>query len=286
MTIRRVNRGRGHSYYDDGTKLDGVTTLIGDGIPKKALTLWASGTVGEFVAERLRKVDQDGRTTYVADEMIDDLAALSAKRGHPLGADFSRLKVAEALKYIPYAERDAAAGRGTEVHELAERLAHGEEVEIPEAIAGHVESAVKFLDEWQARPVLTETTVANRRWQYAGTFDGVFDIPSLGGRYLLDWKTGGSGIYGEAALQVSAYASAEVFLDVDGSEQDFETLGVDNETGYAVWIRSDGYDVYPLDIGPDAFKVFLHAAYVARQIGGLRDLVGQAATPPRLEAVS
>ena len=42
---RRINHGRGHYYEVDGHRVDGVTTVIGDGIPKPALIDWASRTV-------------------------------------------------------------------------------------------------------------------------------------------------------------------------------------------------------------------------------------------------
>jgi hypothetical protein len=34
---RRVNRGRGHSYLLDGAPVPGVTTILGQGMPKPAL---------------------------------------------------------------------------------------------------------------------------------------------------------------------------------------------------------------------------------------------------------
>ena len=33
---RRVDRGRNHEYFLDGTKCDGVTTLLNGGVPKPA----------------------------------------------------------------------------------------------------------------------------------------------------------------------------------------------------------------------------------------------------------
>jgi hypothetical protein len=38
----RKNHGRGHTYYINGTKVDGVTTIIGNGLPKPALVNWAA----------------------------------------------------------------------------------------------------------------------------------------------------------------------------------------------------------------------------------------------------
>ena len=45
--FRRRNYGRGHSYYLGDRRLDGVTTLISNGLPKPALVNWAARTAAE-----------------------------------------------------------------------------------------------------------------------------------------------------------------------------------------------------------------------------------------------
>lgn len=247
--IRIIYRGKGHSYTIDGEPADGVTTLIGDGMPKPALINWAAKTTAGYAVDHW-----------------DDLAQLTISQ---------RLKELEGARF---ADRDTAANRGTEVHNIAEKLMHGEEVDVPDPIAGHVESCVKFLDEWQPQPVITEAVVGHRRWRYAGKLDFVADVPRLG-RVLMDYKTSRSGIYGEVALQLSAYANAENYVDTNQDEQPMADLGHNLDRAYAVWIRGDGYDLYPLDIGPDTFKAFLHVATVARRARTLRSLVGEALTP-------
>ena len=49
--VRRRNHGRGHSYQIDGDKVIGVTTAIGNGLPKPALTRWAAREVASFVVD-------------------------------------------------------------------------------------------------------------------------------------------------------------------------------------------------------------------------------------------
>lgn len=244
--IRIIYRGRGHSYTMDGEPADGVTTLIDDGLPKKALINWAANTTAEYAVDHW-----------------DELADMSVSE---------RLNT---LKGARYAQKDRAANRGTEVHNLAERLMHGEEVEVPDEIAGHVESCVRFLDEWKPRPVITETVVGNRRYRYAGKLDFIADVPELG-RVLMDYKTNRTGVYGETALQLSAYAHAEVFVDANQDEQPMASLGHNTEQAYVVWLRADGYDLYPVQIGDDVFKTFLHVATVARRTRNLRSLIGEA----------
>lgn len=249
MSITRINRGKGHSYKIDGERADGVTTLIGDGLPKPALMNWGIKSVAEYAADHL--------------DLLVEMA--------PMG----REAIVAALKQSPYTDRDNAARRGTEVHTIAEQLIHGTAVPVPEEIAGHVESAVKFLNEWNPKPVLVEAVVASRKWRYCGTLDLVADMPN-GERAILDYKTSRSGIFGEAALQMAAYMHADVYLDANGEEQPMPEI----QSAYGVWIRAEGYDVIPLDVGEETFKTFLHVATVARRSKGIRDLVGDALPAP------
>lgn len=250
--LKRVDRGRNHWYTLDGVKVDGVTTLIGDGVPKPALTRWAAKSVAEYVA---------GNRDHVRDcfDWMDDQALI------------------DLLKAAPWTARDKAAVNGTDVHALADKLTHGLEVEVPEHLAGYVESCVRFLDEWQPTPIVTETTVASRQWKYAGTLDGVYELPN-GVRVIADWKTG-KGIYAETVLQLNAYAAAEFYLDGEGNEQPVKDLGITE--GMAVLLRPDGYEVYPLPIDETQFKAFLHAATVARWTKTARDLVGSPVEAPQ-----
>lgn len=252
MTLRRINYGRGHGYKIDGEKVDGVTTLIKDGLPKPALVGWAARSVAEHVA--------------------DNLDAVLGMR------DMGRDAIVAALKEAPWTSRNKAGARGTEVHGYAERLAAGEEVEVPDHIAGHVEACVAFLDDWKVRPVLTETSVGSRKWRYGGTLDLVADVtrPDGGGeeRAILDWKTAASGIWPETAYQLAAYRHAEIYLDDDGAEQPMADLGI--TCGYGVHIRADGYDVIPVRCDEPVFKAFLHIAWVARHAKDNRSLIEEA----------
>src|SRR5690606_27012723 len=98
-----------------------------------------------------------GTAEWVADNP-DDLDMLRRNGRAPM-VDF--------LKAVPWQQRDEAAARGTEVHALAEKVIHGEEVEVPEHIAGHVEGYAAWVDEWQLEPIWTERPVASRKWWYA-----------------------------------------------------------------------------------------------------------------------
>lgn len=250
MTLQRITNGRGHWYKLDGRKADGVTTLIGDGLRKKAVEAWGIRTVAEYVADNLEQV-------YAMRSM-------------------GREAVVAALKQSPYSYRDRAAKRGTEVHRLADRLMHGEEFVPPEELAGHVESYVRFLDEWRPAPVLTEACVGSRRWNYCGTLDIVADLPD-GRRVIADIKTGRSGIFADTVLQLAAYRYAEFYLDSDGSERSMADLGITGALG--IWVRADGYDVYDLPADEAQHKKFLHIAVGARWLRESQELIGAAVRP-------
>lgn len=228
--------GKNHAYYLDGVKLDGVTTLLGNGLPKPALINWAANATAEYA--------------------VDNWADLS---------DMSLSERLKVLKGSRYAITDEAKQRGTEVHDLAEKLAKGEEVEVPDAIAGHVTSALRFLDEYKFETILTETSCFHEKALYGGTFDllGRSRLAEHEGKVILaDWKTNRTGIYPETALQLTAYAKATHFLDRDGVEQAMAELRITDLWG--IWIRSDGYEVYPMEFSDRTWQAFGNVVAVAR----------------------
>lgn len=227
--FKRRNFGKNHAYYLDGVKLPGVTTILDDGIAKRALVAWGINTVSGYAVDNWQ-----------------ELAELRPSQ---------RL---EQLKKSPYAERDAAAKRGTEVHKLGELLTKGKEVKVPEELAGHVGSYVKFLDEFQPEPVLLETAcVSISKWPYAGTFDAILDIPGHG-RLLVDIKTSRSGVFPDNALQLCAYRWA---THVAGPDDGWKLHPMPKVDGCAViHVRADGYDLVPVDTGKaDIYPYFQYA---------------------------
>ncbi len=249
--VRRKAAGRNH-YYVDGNdrRMPGVTTILGNGLPKKALINWAANA-----------------TADAAVNGWDELAEL------PVATRLDRLKKAR------YDDRDAAARRGTEVHGIAEQLVKGERVTVPEELRGHVEAYVKFLDDWDVEPVLVEFVVASYRYGYAGTCDLIADLTMPDGqvvRWLLDIKTTRSGVYGETALQLAAYRLADVYLADDGTER---PVPVVERTG-VVHVRADGYSLIPVVAGEQQLTDFRYVQQVARFDDESRGLIGDELTPP------
>lgn len=158
-----------HAYKLDGKRLTSVTTVLGGGIPKPMLVDWAAKEAARFATE------------------------------NP-GASF------EAIAGAHREKRDRAAVRGTAVHNLAEKLVHGEEVEVPEELAPYIDGYLRFLDDFQVTPLLTEHTVLLADLGVAGRFDLIATSPHLnhGDPFIADVKTS-SGVYRETAAQLAAY---------------------------------------------------------------------------------
>jgi hypothetical protein len=244
---RRINRGNNHSYLIDGEKADGVTWIIGNGMPKPALVGWAGRTVAEAAVER-RDVWKD----------MSDGAAI------------------EWLKQAPYSDRDKAANKGTRVHNLAEHLARGEEVEVPTELAGHVDSYLAFREEWKPTDELLELVVINRTHRYMGTLDLIATLVD-GQRWLLDLKTNRSGPFGETALQLAAYRYAETYLDpANGDELPMPEV----DRAGVVWLRADGFDLYPYIADKAQWRIFLYCQQVAHfNQDGSKTVKGEAIYP-------
>lgn len=247
--VRRVDGftrfGKPTHHYVDGNdnKIPGVTTIIGDGLPKPALVGWGIKSVAEFAVNNW-----------------DDLADL------PPTDQLKRLKGA------PYADRDEAARRGTEVHALAESLVNGGTVDVPTALAGHVEGYARWLEDWQPEPILTETTVYNLTHGYAGSFDLLAQIGD--DVWLLDVKTTRSGVYGDVAYQLAAYVNAEKFLDDDGTAHDM--LAVDKAG--VIHVTATECRLVPVTVDATVFAEFLHIKEVAAAAKRSRSYVGEAVT--------
>ncbi len=250
--IRRRNVARGHVYEDaNGRPVTGVTTILSKGWPKPQLPGWSARVVAETAVNQW-----------------DELAE------QPISV---RLKT---LKDAPWADRDAAARRGTEVHSLAEQLVAGQRVTVPDELAGHVDAYVKFLNEWDPQPILVEAVIANYTIGYAGTLDLIAELANE--TWLLDVKTTRSGVYGETAYQLAAYRYAERYVDALGNEQPMipvDRCGV-------IWVRSDGYSLKPMTVGPAEFRQFRYIHENAKAAETAPTLIGDELQPPVEETAS
>lgn len=295
--LTRIQRsGSGHTYLLDGEPCPGVTTILDRGVPKPGLIGWASGTVADFVVNRLNTARNDkGEVRIVADELVRDALAWNDTREGWRKVKVSndplpRLALAEILRNIRYKDSGEAAARGTDVHTFAQRLVNGEEVLVPKEYEAHVLAYVRFLEEWQPENAIVEGVVVNRRWRYMGQFDLLADFPgrwSTGpraghpvGRGLLDIKTSRSGIFSETALQLEGYRNAETIVWPDGTEEPMPPV----DFVAAIHVRADGYDVRLMNTDNDTFRTFLYIKQVGdwldRDNGPAATVISDAIAPP------
>lgn len=209
---------RSHRYYLDGKPVPGVTGILGV-IDKPAIPRWAAKTVAEYVADNLHELESWSR----------------------MGRD----SLVAALKQTPWTTRDEAAVRGTDVHDLAEGVIHGDEVEVPEHLLDYVTGYVEFLDRFSIEPVLTEKAIGNRELGYAGRFDSIVKIPGWrDGLVMMDLKTS-RGVYGETALQNAGYVGGEFYVDegapdVEMPLPEVEAIAVAHVTSYGTFLHDLG----------------------------------------------
>lgn len=217
-----------HRYKLDGAWVPGVTSILGV-LDKPALPKWSAGEVAAYVAD-----NPDG---------VETLRALG------------RGPMVQALKNIPWQKRDDAGTRGNILHDYAEQILKGEEVDVAEEHIPVMEAALDFMEAWDIEPILIEAACASREHRWAGTLDLIakYRHPETGHRgvAIFDWKSG-KALYPEYAWQLNAYAHAE-FHGLRGDEQPIPTC----DAAFGVQIRPDGYDVAPFTFGPHIYDEFV-----------------------------
>lgn len=272
---RRVRSGKsGHRYIVDGQNYSGrgVTTLIGGGMPKPALIGWAARITAEAAVYE--------RETWLP----------MATGGRPKAA-------IEWLKEARWQSTNEAALRGTDVHNLAARLADGETVEVDDTTGALVDAYLAFRADFMPTNEHAERMIVNRTHVYAGTFDLLADLegylwipelekakhrlsePELAAleagelterpaRVLIDYKTSASGIYPEATVQLAAYRYAESMLPGLEANPEDELPMLPVDFCAVLWLRDDAtYELRPVLADERAWKIFLYAAQISRFAG-------------------
>lgn len=155
------------------------------------------------------------------------------------------------------------ADDGRDLHKLAETMIAGEPMPdevhghpVPEHVRDMAEQLARFLDAWDVEPVAVEAMIYHDRYRYGGRFDLVGRLAGAG-TWLLDYKTGASGVYPESSLQLTAYGNATHYVDPQDVDHDMSTLGI--EQAGVVWIRPDTWELIPVTYDMKTFGYFLHA---------------------------
>lgn len=180
-TITARRRGNHCTYYQDGEKLPGGSTLAG--MVPKDLSAWYAQQCAEFAVTNWEQVGQ--------------------------------LPLLERVKSIQGAAKRAvtqAADRGTECHLVMEDLLNGRPASSTDpSVVADATAAVRVIDTFQITPLHTEIGLYSEE-MYAGTADLVASSERLGGVFLMDHKFGKS-TYPSHAIQLSAYAHATHRID-------------------------------------------------------------------------
>ena len=221
MSSRLSFTAGSHAYYladpatGKKTRVPSVTTLLGQ-LAKPALVRWAARAAADFASDNWESL--------------------------------SGLTPAERRKMIaaaPDQARNTAAAKGTAIHKWAEQLLAGEPVDIPEQHLGTVEQFARWWEGSGFTAVHSEMRLWSEEDDFAGcAYAGTCDLVAThrdGSRWLLDHKTG-SGIYGDYAVQLAAYAAAETWV-VDGEDAPARPI---HRLG-AIHIRPDGTTLHTLD---------------------------------------
>jgi hypothetical protein len=252
---RVTTQNSGRYYFDaDGQRYWSVTTILGDGIPKKALTQWAGNESAKYVMQQLAAPLREVRlaleeylgvgergtgvltlqeslalltdesyenVTYKSKDFFTSLATL-------LAHDDPGVQVTgyDQIRNASNRTRDTAGRDGSTAHDLIEKYiltAHeGSTWDWDVALEkrnDNVRQVIarfrEFEQEWEPEWEATELTVFNPTAGYAGSLDFIARIPALGdGLTLGDFKTG-RGVFAETAMQLAAYRHAE-FAEIAG----------------------------------------------------------------------
>jgi hypothetical protein len=173
---------------------------------------------------------------------------------------------------------NAKANLGTRLHEAARQLVAGELLTPADPDTGEAwpdderrmaEVLAKFMDQWDVTPMAAERPVFNDEDMWAGTLDLVARMRD-GRRWLIDYKTGESGIWPETSLQLAAYRHAtHVQVETPDELADWPMPQVDECA--ALWVRPDGYELRPVRADRAVYDVFLAMRPVAAWSGWKRE---------------
>ena len=219
----------GRSWYEiDGVRHIRVTTAL-NVISKPALVPWAI----RETTNKMRAVMEASVNTTIDPVWIEEAL--------------------QAAKEYPDESRDAAAAKGTAIHEAIYNWeTMGERPNDPAA-----SQAVFAYDAWRTTVPMevaaSELTIWSPSDQYAGTIDQVCRN-SAGHWSVIDFKTGGA--YPEAALQVAAYANA---LE--------ELTGIPVDDAWILRIPRD----QPQDGSPQFFTKYMNSDHIESNFEAFRN---------------
>lgn len=229
-----------HTYKLDGHRVPGVTTAIKRNEEKGGLAPAAAKLTALYAAENPAPQGAAARAKWV-DEA----------KAH--------------YRMVWNAQRD----KGIFLHDAARQLIDGtplrpadaDGVAWPDDVIASAKQLARFMDDFNAQPILAERPVFHDVHFWAGTLDLVA-LLNDGKRWLLDYKTG-KGIYPSMALQAAAYRHAThvQILTESGDLIDRPMVAVDRAG--VIHIQDDGYQLIPIRSDDLVYRRFLHTLPLA-----------------------
>jgi hypothetical protein len=167
-----------------------------------------------------------------------------------LGGAGGKVKAIDWLKAAAERELNKAADTGTRVHEAIEQLILDPNYKYDDDLLPFLHGFWEFEKRFEPEWIHVEKSIFSITHNYAGSFDAICKINDK--KILLDFKTTRSGISAKVALQLAAYANADVIFDRDN---EIPMPKVDG--GAALLLRPDKWSYQPLRIDDDIFATFL-----------------------------
>jgi len=252
-----------------------VTAVLSAGVPKQAIAPWAAKAVAELAYEYLTDPDGHDRLLGEGRRLYREEQQRKGRANIDPSDDQAAAYALKWLKTAPDRQRDKAAARGNDIHDIVEKLAAGQIVlSLNDDLEPWVRSARQFVADFRPKVIWSETTVFNRHFGYAGTLDLIADFPGYG-RMAADYKSGKS-VYGDVGLQLAAYRYSEYGVR-DGARH---LLPDGIEGGLVIHLTADGYQVRPVECGPTQLDGFLNALGVADHCKNANRLIGKPLPPP------
>jgi len=219
-----VWRNGNHRYALNGEHVPGVITCTGV-LDKPALQNWYAREAASWAAANPDQLGALGPEAFV------DMAAAAGNR-----------------------TRDSASKIGRDLHSHAEKLATtGEAPDVPDTDLQLVMQAADFLDAMAVDTIASERAVFHDTFLYAGRLDLVATI--RGAVWLLDFKTGQSGVWPEMALQQAAYRFC-THMQGTTPDADDQPMPPIAHAGI-VWVRPEGWQLIPVRADRDTWQAFL-----------------------------
>ena len=155
-----------HVYRDGKKHMPSVTAIAGKAEDKGGLIDWAAKSVATCAIEEAAELSRIRR-------LEDDDTAF------------------EWLWQAANRLRDGASVKGSDLHDVADRMTSGQEM--PEYLDPNIkfmaENVLAFLAEYGVETIHSEARLANRALGYAGTTDQIAIVPQYGDLpIIVDWK--------------------------------------------------------------------------------------------------